>query len=125
MTTTPPAVRWVPDGPHAGLYIWIPGIERWQRTDVRASGVLNIIVHDMPDGPEQPLVPIVDAGHAIDFYRNSLREEDRADSIPHAVARRAALRELADAADLAIHQPPDPPQQSDLTMADLRRAYDC
>lgn len=109
MITVSPVVRWVPDGPHAGLYIWVPGIERWQRTEIHAfrdSGVLNTVVRDLPSGA-QTLVPLCDAGHAIDFYRDFLRPEDQADGVPHAVARRHALAELSDAADLPLWAPRD------------------
>ena len=120
--TIPPAVRWVPDGPHAGLYIRLPVIEQWQWTEKRhGGGVTNSVVPEPPPGAIE-LVPISAIEHAIDFYRDSLRAEDRADGVPHAVARRTALRGLADG---AIYQPVDPPKESNLTMADLRRAYDC
>lgn len=102
MSTTPPAVRWARE-PDGGVYVFAPGDDRWYV--VYPWGNLGRAT-EAPPGAEV-LVTLTDAGNAIDAYRDSLRLEDQADGVPHAVARRHALAELSDAADLPLWAPRD------------------
>jgi hypothetical protein len=50
----PPAVRWVPDGEHAGIYLYIPmlgGI--WRRTAITRNGVRDQNADSLPPDSEQ------------------------------------------------------------------------
>ena len=102
MSTVPPAVRWVPDGEHAGVYTWMPARQRWLRATL--SGRFHLLVDDLPPGA-QPLVPWGSVEHVIDFYW-SLRPI-LAD-IGHEAAKAQALAELDEAADLPLYFMPAP-----------------
>lgn len=96
--STPPAVRWIPDGEHAGVYLYAPilGVGKWRRTVVTRHGVRDETVDQLPVGTQQ-LIPEADLGHILDAYRSELQVV--VDDAEHQAARDAVLIEVADAGD--------------------------
>jgi hypothetical protein len=119
----PPAVYWVPDGDDAGLYIWTPHTQRWVWIEADASGCSTSLAAVLPQGAVA-MVTVTDVGHVLDFYRDQLPSAVRPGHDEHTAARGDAMVELIEAIDLPLVAP-SPRKESDLTMADLRRAYDC
>ena len=107
MATDPPAVRWVPEGEHAGFYIYAPALNGWKRIFVTEVGVFDWTVVDPPEGSEG-LYCYADVSDLIDQYRDTLlahqeaiREDgDRRDA--HDGAKAEVLTELVDAEDYAV-----------------------
>lgn len=101
----PPAVRWVPEGEHAGIYLWFSRIQRWMRIDMSDTGCATSVAKEIPDAAI-PMVTLDDVGEAIDLYRDALADTDA--RIPrdlHEVSRATALTELSDAADEPVWRP--------------------
>lgn len=125
--SVPPTVYWVPDGDDAGLYIWAPRTQRWMwiQVDVANIGHACSAAAELPPGADA-MATLTDVGHVLDFYRDQLPTAVRPGHDEHTAAKGDALAELAEAVDLPLVMPLPPPRtESDLTMEDLRRAYDC
>lgn len=120
----PPTVYWAADGEDAGLYVWAAHIQRWMWIEADASGFSASVVAELPLGAIE-MATLTDVGHAIDFYRDQVPIEQRPSHDAHEVAKGAALMELAEAVDLPLVMPPPRRTESDLTMEDIRRGYDC
>jgi hypothetical protein len=101
--TSPPAIRWIPAGEHAGIYTWIPTLRNWRHTTLVPGGIEDRTVENIPPGAT-PLIALSDVSEALDLYRDQLDACCWPDSEQHADAKAAALTELADAADLPIYE---------------------
>lgn len=97
-TRTPPPVRWIAQGPHAGVYLYEPSLRLWAHL-VPGSGVA--LLGSLPPGTE-PLYSVHDVELAIDGYRSELQAHERVDQEVHDVAKRDLIIELIDAAEYAV-----------------------
>jgi hypothetical protein len=102
--TTQPAIRWIPTGPHAGIYLWTPTFRNWRHTKLVPGGIEDRTVEHLPPG-STPLVALTDVGEALDLYRDQLDACTCPDSEQHADVKATVLTEVSDAADLALYEP--------------------
>lgn len=108
MSIDPPAVRWVPKGEHAGIYIYAPGLGgAWKRIVSDSTGVRDWTVESVPSG-SQALYDYDTVATLLDDYRDTLlqhqeaiREDgDRSDA--HESAKAEVLAELRDSEEYCV-----------------------
>jgi len=104
----PPAIYWIPEGPHAGFYIYAPGLGgRWRRTLSDHRGVHDWLVDALPEGA-QALYDYDTVSMLIDQYRDTLLQtqeairEDGDQRDAHTEARDEVLTELLESNEYAI-----------------------
>lgn len=71
--SAPPAIRWIPEGEHAGFYVYVPTWRKWRRFGLNGAGEpLGLEpVEELPEGA-QPLLDCATVGYMFDAYRETV-----------------------------------------------------
>lgn len=97
-SNTPPAVRWIAEGPHAGVFLYDPGTGLWAH--LRPNCGTAMLVR-LPVGTE-PLYSVHDVELALDAYRTELPAAVQLKvDYHHVETRDSVIAEMIDAAGYA------------------------
>ena len=110
MSVDPPAIRWVPEGEHAGFYVYVPAWRKWRRFGLNGVGEPISIepVAELPEGSEA-LYCYADVSALLDQYRGEITDDETAvtelggiTDDGHQRVKASVLTDLVDAEEYAV-----------------------